>query len=437
MFTLLFARPDLSPNKRHSFLPPLSECVVYEENIRAEGPQVGFKSVIRRLDSIKKLGVNVLWLMPVTPVGKLNSAGDLGSPYAFASFESINPEFGTEHDFRELISTAHRKGMAVIIDWVANHSAWDNPWISTHPDWYQHDRQGKIVWPPGTHWKDVAQLDYKNRDVWQAMTGAMQSWVDRYDIDGFRFDSVEYVPNPFWKEAVESLRKHSNKPLLMLAEGFRPDLYEADFDLTYSWPFYDQLVGIFQGQKASRLAQVVRMESVGVPRTKERLRFATNHDKYAWDGTPLETFKSEAAVRAAFAISVLCGGVPLIYSGQEVNWPRRIPIFSHSSIDWSTNPAMRSWITTVLAIRNQFPVMKRGAVSDLSSEDAVVLHRTLGDVESLIIVNVRDRSLRVSIPLELAGQWRDEISKTKVSLDSSLSSQPYSVTILLRKMPRQ
>jgi glycosidase len=410
----------------------LSNLVLYEENIRAEGKKPSFKAVTARLGSIKALGTNVLWLMPVTPVGKIKSAGGLGSPYAFADFNAVNPEFGTADELKKLIGEAHRRKMAVIIDWVANHSAWDNPWITKHPDWYQHDKSGNIISPPKTNWNDVAQLDYGNHDVWAGMTTAMEGWVDKFDIDGFRCDSAEFVPDEFWQAAVAELRKHSRKPLLMLAEGYRPSLCQAGFDLSYGWHFADRLVQIVNGGSATGLAASVSEEADAMPPNSQRLRFLTNHDKYAWEGTPLEKFKNPGAIKVAFALTAVDGGVPLIYSGQEVDWPSRISIFEDTVVDWNSGADMRAWITNMLRVRAAFPSLRRGTVNDMSTKDLVILDRFVGNQEALVIANVRPTPIANNLPSVYNGEWTDAFTGASTQLGLSTRLDGYAVRILIR-----
>lgn len=414
-------------------LPALSDTVVYEANLRAEGPNVGFKALTRRLDSIRALGANVLWLMPVQPVGKIRSAGGLGSPYAMADFTKVNPEFGSPEEFENLIIAAHRRRMSVIIDWVANHSAWDNPWLKLHPDWYRHDAGGNVISPPNTNWKDVAQVDFRNHSMRGAMISSMQGWVTRYHIDGFRCDSAEFVPVDFWREAVSSLRAHSLHPLLMLAEGYKPELCDAGFDMAYGWHFCDRLLEISRGRKASDLAASVAEEAQGMRAGKERLRFVTNHDKDAWDGSPLELYKSPLAIKTAFALEAFYGGVPLIYTGQEVNWPGRIPIFDHTTIDWSRDPNMRSWIADILRVRHGHPVLREGALKDYSTADTVVLHRTLGDDEALVLVNMRPVNVQTSLPPSLFGKWNDGLVPGRTLAIGEPNLHPYTIEVLFRK----
>ena len=400
---------------------PLSETVVYEANLRAEGPTGGFAALTRRLDSIRALGVNVLWLMPVQPVGKERSAGGLGSPYAPRDYDAVNPEFGTPAELKALVSEAHRRGMRVILDWVANHTAWDHPWIKAHPDWYTRDAKGEIAIPAGTNWNDVADLDYAKPALREAMTLAMQGWVRDYGIDGFRCDTADWVPADFWKAAIDRLRAASPRPLLMLAEGFRPENRVAGFDLQYGWPFYDALTAVYKGAPARSLAAAAAKEAAQGP----ALRFVTNHDKAAWEGTTLDFFRTPEGVRTATVVNALYGGgVPLVYSGQEVAWPERIPIFERSTLDWSRDPAQRRWLAGLFALRRTNPALRDGTTVDLSSDDAILFVRRAGKTEALVVVNVRDRPVEVSTP---TGAWRDAFTGRAVVPDSTLPAFGYRV----------
>ncbi|RYG26828.1 alpha-amylase [bacterium] len=427
---LLPLLPTLIPN----LVPPLTKAVVYEANLRAEGPTGGFAALTKRLDSIEGLGVNVLWLMPIQPVGKLRSAGGLGSPYATADFDRINPEFGTEGEFKRLIAEAHRRKIAVIIDWVANHTAWDNPWIQAHPDWYTRDAKGEITIPAGTNWQDTADLNYDVPAVRTTMIASMKGWVERYGIDGFRFDTADWVPIEFWKEAVPALRRASPKPLFLLAEGFRRQNSQAGFDLEYGWPFYDELVKIFKGGKASSIASAAAMEHRnGLP----HLRFVTNHDKAAWEGTPLDFFKSPGGVQAAALVSTLYeGGVPLVYSGQEVAWAKRIPFFDRSTIDWNDSPETARWLSRLHRLRSANPAFQTGSTTDLSSDDAIAFIRRKGSDEAFVVANVRDHAVSLPIAVDLRGNWTEAMTARPVSLSESIEIPAYGSRVFLRKSGR-
>ena len=431
-------------------LPALSETVVYEANLRAEGSTGGFVALTRRLDSIRALGANVLWLMPVQPIGKVRSAGGLGSPYATADYDAVNPEFGTPAELRVLIGEAHRRRLAVILDWVTNHTAWDNPWIEAHPDWYVHDAKGAITIPAGTNWNDVAKLDYAKPALRAAMVASMRGWVARYGIDGFRCDTADFVPADFWRDAIVRLRAASPRPLLMLAEGFRRENAASGFDLEYGWPFYDALTAVYKGAKATTLADAARKEVADGGR---HLRFVTNHDKDAWEGTPLDFFRTPEGVRAATVVTALYGGgAPLVYEGQEVGWPKRIPIFDRSTIDWAGNYPLsppgergqgvrgpgargsdvRLWLTGLLALRRAHPALRDGTTLDLSTDDVVAFRRRSGADDALVLANLRDHAVPVPVPPDAGGRWRDGLSGTPTELGPTLTLPPYASRVLVR-----
>jgi len=328
--------PDPTPDPE--FQIPLTENIImYEVNLRAFSSEGNLQGVIQRLDQIKSLGVNVIWLMPIHPIGEINSAN---SPYSVKEYLEVNPEFGSLNDVKTLVNEAHKKGMAVIFDWVANHTAWDNPWIS-NKDWYTQDGNGNIISPPGTNWQDVADLNYENQEMRLKMINAMEYWIETADIDGFRCDAADKVPFDFWKQAIDSLNNFTEKDLVLLAEGARKDHFTAGFNLNFSWDFYNQLKAVFnKTTSAGTLFSVHQSNYNDIPSGKHQLRFTTNHDESAWDATPMVLFKGKNGALAASAITIFLGGVPLIYNGQEVGVTENIPFFSNSPIDWLLNPDM-------------------------------------------------------------------------------------------------
>jgi glycosidase len=425
MLTLIAAQMALSQSR----VPKIEDAVVYEANFRALGPSGGFNELRQRLDAIQKLGANVLWLMPVYPVGQIKSAGGLGSPYAVADYEALNPEFGTEQDFKALIDEAHRRNIAVILDWVPNHTAWDNPWVKQHSDWYTKNEKGEMVPPAGTNWQDVADLDYSKPELRSAMIAAMKSWIDRYGIDGYRVDAADWVPIDFWKEAIPSLRRGSPRPLFMLAEGYVPANYEAGFDLTFGWDFHHALRDVFSGAKATRLAAASQKESQGLPPKARRLRFVTNHDVSAWEGSLMELYKSPAGVRTAFAITALYGGTPLVYTGQEVAWPDRIPIFQRSKVEWDRDAAGSDWTAKLLEIRRQHPALRTGSLEDRSTDDVVAFLRKEGSDEVFVVANIRPLPAKMELG-DLAGEkWTDASTGKPAQLASTLSLEPFEYRI--------
>ena len=309
----LLHKPDLRgllhPDSSYEHARPSVEwvrnAVIYELYPRSFSKDESFKAVISKIQDLKKLGVTVLWLMPIHPVGKVNRKGTLGSPYSIRDYYKINPEYGTLDDFKELVKAVHRAGMHIIIDLVINHTAWDNPLINEHPDWYKHDSTGKII-PPNPDWTDVAQLNYANKDLREYMLNMLKYYVKDIGIDGFRCNVAEMVPLDFWDEARSAL--DSIKPVMMLAEGAKPDLHLKAFDLTYSWNVYDVLGKIFEGSSpASALDSVLGRENRVYPKGSLRLRFNTNHDKNAYDGASVKRYGTDGDSLTIALIATLPG----------------------------------------------------------------------------------------------------------------------------------
>ncbi|MFH1213583.1 MAG: alpha-amylase family glycosyl hydrolase, partial [Candidatus Neomarinimicrobiota bacterium] len=268
---------------------------MYEVNIRAFSSTGTFQGVIDRLDSIKALGINTIWLMPIYPIGVKNS---VNSPYCIKNYTEINPEFGLLDDFKTLVSEAHEKNMAVIIDWVANHTAWDNPWI-TNKSWYTQDEDGIIIYPAGTNWQDVADLNYSNQDMRKEMIKSMKYWIETADIDGFRCDAADYVPYNFWAQAIDSLYT-IGKYLILLSEGSRNDHFTAGFQMNYGWDFYYNLVNVFNDDySVTTIYNTHNTEYKNIPEGKHKLRFTTNHDESAWNETPVILFNGKKGALAA------------------------------------------------------------------------------------------------------------------------------------------
>jgi len=416
-------------------VPDLLKVVVYEANLRALGPHPGFRGLTDRLNQIQALGVNVLWLMPIQPVGKVRSAGGLGSPYAIRDFRAVNPEFGDAQELTALIKAAHRLKIAVILDWVADHTSWDSDWLTRHPDWYLRDNKGQIESPPGTGWNDVAALDFGNKAMRSQMIADMGYWIARFDFDGFRCDSADRMPFDFWKTAIESVRAGAKKRLLMLAEGHRTDDYAAGFDLTYGWSFSNRLREIFRGRSAADLAAASTDETGNLPLGARRLNFITNHDVSAWEGSLIEYYKSEQGVMAAFTVAALYGGTPLIYTGQEVGYEKRIPIFEHTAIDWSKNPTSAGWMSRLVAIRNSHPAFLAGTLSDRSTKDIVMFSRRKNSDEVLVIANSRDRAESIHIDGAWQGEWNNGFSGKAEHLGPDFPMPSFGSLVLTRKAP--
>lgn len=236
--SLLLALSLLAPTVAAQGPPAWSaNATVYEVNVRQYTPSGTFQEFQTHLDRLEDLGVEVLWFMPIHPIGEENRLGSLGSTYSVRDYLGVNPEFGTEADFRAVVDEAHARGMRVVLDWVANHTSWDNGLTETHPEWYVTDASGGFIPPPGTNWTDVIELDYDQPGLRAYMIDAMRYWMDAFGVDGFRFDAVDFVPDSFWEEATAAL-KETDPDVFLLAEASDPGLPALGFGSSFGWGLY-------------------------------------------------------------------------------------------------------------------------------------------------------------------------------------------------------
>lgn len=310
-------------------------ATVYQINTRQFTPEGTFRAAERELPRLKDLGADILWLMPVHPIGEVNRKGRLGSPYAVRDYFGVNPEFGDLDDLRNFVGVAHDLGMKVILDWVANHTAWDNALVTEHPEWYLRDWKGDFCPTPWWDWDDIIDLDYATPELREYMTGAMTYWVREVDVDGFRCDVAGFVPTDFWENVRAELDEI--KPVFMLAEWESKDLHAAAFDMTYSWHWNDTLHRICSGAlDCSALEVYYAWNDKHWPPEAMRMLFVSNHDKNAWEGTEFEQFGD--GLEAAIVLSVISEGMPLIYNGQEAGHDKRLEFFESDPIRWAEHP---------------------------------------------------------------------------------------------------
>ncbi len=331
--------------------------VIYEIYTRSFSPEGTFAGIEKRLPELKRLGVTILWLMPIHPVGVLHRKGTLGSPYSIQDYYAVNPEFGTIDDFKRLVTRAHEYGFHLIIDLVANHTAWDSKLITEHPEWFTKDRDGNIT-SPNPDWTDVADLDYSQPGLRRSMIEMMKYWVRDVDIDGFRCDVAEMVPTDFWENARSAL--DSIKPVMMLSEGSYPEHHLRAFDATYSWNIYHALAPIIKREKpASVFGSELNLEEASYPQNALRMRFSSNHDENAWDASDVEKFGSDGAKLAAVLINTI-PGIPLLYNGQEVGNKRKLGLFEKISIDWKGGEDFWTLYARLFELRKKHPAFFAG-----------------------------------------------------------------------------
>lgn len=309
----------------------IDTAVIYEVNVRQYTEEGTFAAFSEHLERLKEMGVNTLWFMPVYSISDLNKKGTLGSYYSIRDYKSINSEFGTLEEFKELVNTAHDMGFKVVMDWVANHTGWDHTWITEHPEYYVKDENGNIISPLNTDWTDVAQLDYTNADMRAAMIEAMKFWVEEVDVDGFRCDYAQGVPIDFWESARAALDEV--KPIYMLAEdGTNSDsLLNAAFDSNYNFEFYDALkLNSSVLNMADSLEKFVHRV---LPYGAFKMNFIDNHDKNTYDGTLEERFGTDC-LGAFYTLVFTAEGIPLIYSGNEEDTNISLEFFEKNNIDF-------------------------------------------------------------------------------------------------------
>ncbi len=303
---------------------------IYEVNIRQFTEEGTFKAFNEHLPRLKEMGVGIIWLMPIHPIGEVNRKGSLGSYYSVKDYKGVNPEFGTLEDFKETVNKIHEMGMYVILDWVANHSAFDNSLTETNPDFYTRDSLGNLV-PPVQDWWDVADFNYDNPEMREYMMSALKYWVEEFNIDGYRCDVAAMVPLDFWQKARAELDKI--KPVFMLAEAGEPEMHDDAFDMTYNWQLKDIMNHIAAGKKdASALAEHFEDEKAEYPADAFRMTFTTNHDENTWHGTVFERLGDGA--EAFGVLTCVVPGMPLVYSGQEAGMDKRLDFFEKDPIKW-------------------------------------------------------------------------------------------------------
>jgi cyclomaltodextrinase len=350
--------------------------IIYEVFVRDFSPEGTFAALQKRLPELKSLGVQTIWLMPIHPIGKVKRKGTFGSPYSIQDYYLITPDFGTKDDLRSLVQATHKLGMKLVIDLVVNHTAWDNPLVKLHPEWYKHDSTGKIV-SPVANWYDVAGLDYSKPELQTYIIDMMKYWIREFDIDGYRCDVAEFIPTSFWQKAVSEIKKI--KPsLMMLSEGSKPEQHLEAFDLTYSWNVYDALSGIAQGRRTVKdLDATLQDEVKRFPKNSLRMRFNTNHDKNAYDGPPLERYKSAAAAEVTAVAAFTIGGyetlrgVPMLYNGDEVAANVKLDLFEKIPVIWSGKnaDAFRTLYTKLGDLRAKHAAVALGDMTRLKSSD--------------------------------------------------------------------
>jgi len=396
---------------------------IYEVNVRQYSQEGTFTAVKNDLPRLKELGVGILWLMPIHPIGELNRKGTLGSYYSVKDYFDVNPEFGTKDDFRALVQATHEHGMYLILDWVANHTAWDNPITVTNPEFFETDENGNFIPPRGTDWDDVIQLDFDNPDVWDYMISALRYWVEEFNIDGYRADVAAMVPTPFWERARAEL--DSIKPVFMLAEAETPEHHYASFDMSYSWRMHHLFNLIAQGtEPVSKLDEYLAEDRKQFLPNAFRMQFTSNHDENSWTGTVFERLGD--AVKTFAVLASTMEGMPLLYNGQEAGMSKRLEFFEKDPIDWEHNEFFDLYARLFnLNLNNEalFNGTRGGKMNRIPSnvnDRLYAFTREMNGNKVLVLLNLSPSNLSAQIASDLlVGTYTDLFSDQTVTFSAN------------------
>ncbi|MCB2220071.1 MAG: alpha-amylase [Bacteroidetes bacterium] len=365
---------------------------IYEVNLRQFSKEGTIKAFEEHLPRLKELGVGILWFMPIQPIGEKNRKGTLGSYYSISNYTAINPEFGTLEDFKSLVKKIHDLDIRVIIDWVANHTAWDHHWTLDHPDFYDRDDNGNFK-APVEDWEDVIHLDYGNPDLWDAMIDDMKFWLTESDIDGFRCDMAHLVPTLFWNRARRDL--DAIKSVYLLAESENFDLLEYAFDTIYNWKLMHAMNDLAAGKSSAKdLGKVIENELKYLPGDASFLNFTSNHDENSWQGSAIE--RIHYFLEPLTVLSFLIPGIPLIYSGQEAGNYHRLKFFDKDEIEWKDDK-MFVLYQKMAKLKSTLPnfsdaVEVRVIKSDVP-EKILAIALFEGEAKCLLLLNLSDKEV--------------------------------------------
>lgn len=417
---------------------------IYEVNLRQYTPEGTIKAFEQHLPRLKDMGVDVLWLMPIHPIGEKNRKGGMGSYYSVKDYKAVGADYGTMEDFKAFVKKAHDMDMKVIIDWVANHTAWDNPWITEHPEWYTKDSTGNIVTP--WDWTDVAQLNYNNMEMRQAMIDALKFWVKEADIDGYRCDVAFLVPTEFWIDARKQLDEI--KPVFMLAEaedigekGVENALfYDSAFDANYAWEFHHIMNEIAKGnKKAADLDTFWQKEQTRLPERTFRMAFTSNHDENSWNGTEFERmgegYKAFAILAATYPKNMF-----LLYSGQEVGLKKRMAFFEKDTISWG-DTTLYGFYRNVMHIKKNNEALwngnNGGTFEKLAwtgdNTNVYAFKRVKGTNEVTVILNLSGKAAKGKIAgLDFKQAGREAFSNALVMGAETIDLKPWEYLVMVK-----
>ena len=434
------------------------DAVIYEVNTRQFSPEGNLKGIQDQLSRLKEMGIDILWLMPIHPISELKrkATGDVlvkdikdpgereqyyGSPYAVADYKKVNPDFGTMQDFKNLLAAAHSKGIKIIIDWVPNHTGWDNPWITEHPEWYTKDSEGKIIDPidPNTGkswgWTDVADLDYGNKEMRKEMIASMNFWISDVGIDGFRVDVAHGIEQSFWDECTPVLMQ-SNPEIFMLAESEVPSHRNNDtYHATYGWSFHHLINEIAKGEKSATDIDKWYADDRSKFNKGFHMYFTSNHDENTWAGTVFDRMGD--AHKPLAALCATFDGMPLIYSGQEEPMRKRLPFFTKEYIGFEKYE-YADFYKTLFTLKEKNKALWNGVYggdfNKITEHENIFAFQREKEGDYVVgIFNLSDKRQSFTLSGDITG--RDVFTGQKVQWekDSALGLEPWQFYVLSSK----
>jgi len=406
------------------------DAVMYEVNVRQFSEEGTINKITENLPRLKKMGVDILWLMPINPISVAKRKGTLGSNYAVSDYKAVNPEFGTKEDFKNLVDKAHQQGMYIMLDWVPNHTGWDHVWLTEHPEYYTKNEKGEITDPidPKTGepwgWTDVADLNYDNQEMRAAMVDAMRFWVTDFGIDGYRCDVAHGVPQDFWVDCIDSL-KATKSDILMLAEAELERLAnDAGFEMTYAWEFKEITNGIAEGKRKPSDLDEYLINDRKKFNKGYHLYFTTNHDENTWHGTVFDRLGDGHLAMSVLACTF--DGMPLLYSGQEAPLRKKLEFFEKDAIDWN-GYEYSDFYTKLLGVKKVNKALWNGVfggapqkIETGKAETTYAFMREKDGDKVVVILNLSDKEQDITLGGEAkyAGEYQNVFTGEKTTIEA-------------------
>lgn len=399
--------------------------VIYQVNPRFYGDSECLKAVTADIPRIKSMNVDILWIMPPYEIGVEKA---IGSPYCVKDYEKIDPKLGTMDDFKNLVKTAHDNGIRVLLDWVANHTSFDNPWTKDHPERYKKDAGGNIA--PTAQWGDVAQLDYNQKSTREGMIEAMSFWVTNAGVDGFRCDYAEGVPNDFWKEDIAALAK-IDSDIFMLAESNSTSFFDDGFYMIYDWNFPSEVTSMYKSGNISKFCSFISERNAQIPEGKALLRYAFNHD-VASENDVASMYTSQDGTILAYVLATFTGETPMLYSSMDVEGlSGKLSFLSSGHRKLSFSEKLTKTYGAINKAYVDTDVARAGTMNSYTSKDAVIVGFSNGDKKLLVIANPFNEEKTVKTPIAFTGNaMTNLVSGVETKVETTVTLPAFGYLIL-------